>query len=115
MQNKIDLIPQSADRDRSQSEILCSAHSGFGLHTLRERIVGFIRSKTSGSTDVLVNGRQATLLGQIASSLGSALTALDIGQSSDLLAVDIRAAIRLLGDVTGESWNPDVLDSVFSG
>lgn len=114
VQNKIDLIPQSAERDRSQSEILCSAHSALGLHTLRERIVGLIRSKTSGSTDVLVNGRQATLLGQISSSLGSALTALDIGQSSDLLAVDIRAAIRLLGDVSGESWNPDVLDSVFS-
>jgi tRNA modification GTPase len=114
LQNKVDLTPQLFDTKRPENEIPCSAHTGVGLQTLRERIVGLITSKTGGASDVLVNGRQATLLGQISASLNSARTALDLGQPADLLAVDIRSAIRLLGDISGESWNPDVLDSVFS-
>lgn len=113
LQNKVDLV-SNVGNERPPVEISCSAHTGYGLQSLRDCIVGLITSKTSGSSDVLVNGRQATLLGQISVSLKSARTALDIGQPADLLAVDIRSAIRLLGDISGESWNPDVLDSVFS-
>jgi tRNA modification GTPase len=114
LQNKVDLTPRLFDTKRPESEIPCSAHTGVGLQSLRERIVGMITSKTGGASDVLVNGRQATLLGLISASLSSARAALDLGQPADLLAVDIRSAIRLLGDISGESWNPDVLDSVFS-
>ena len=114
LQNKVDLTPRLFDSKRPENEIPCSAHTGVGLQTLRERVVGMITSKTGGASDVLVNGRQATLLGLISASLSSARAALDLGQPADLLAVDIRSAIRLLGDISGESWNPDVLDSVFS-
>lgn len=113
VQNKVDLIPEGIT-PRSDTEIACSAQTGAGIGVLRDTLVALVQSQTVQSTDVLVNARQAALLKLISSSLTSALQGLSDGQTPDLLAVDIRGAIRLLGDISGESWNPDVLDTVFS-
>ncbi len=112
--NKVDLIADGVPGDSGPDIVLCSAATGAGLDALREELVRRVREGTAGISDVLVNHRQAHLLRSIANHLRSALSALDTGGSSDLLAVDIRSAIRLMGDISGESWNPDVLDTVFS-
>lgn len=113
VQNKVDLVVGGI-QPRSAVEFGCSARSGDGLIPVRNALLALIQQQTSQSTDVLVNARQATLLLQVSSSLSSALDSLSSGRPSDLMAVDIRSAIRLLGDISGESWNPDVLDTVFS-
>jgi tRNA modification GTPase len=113
VQNKADLVIGGVE-PRSASEFACSARSGDGLVPVRNALLALVQQQTSQSTDVLVNARQATLLTQVSSSLSSALDSLSSGRPSDLMAVDIRSAIRLLGDISGESWNPDVLDTVFS-
>lgn len=113
VQNKVDLVADSIT-PRSANELTCSAQTGSGIQALRNALVGMVQSQTVQSTDVLVNARQAALLKQISTSLSSTLLALSEGQTPDLLAVDIRGAIRRLGDISGESWNPDVLDTVFS-
>lgn len=114
VQNKIDMVPSMLTADPNSSSVFCSASSRFGLDQLSMGLVERIRSSTSGITDVLVNARQAQLLRSIAGHLRAALAGIDSGLSSDLLSVDIRSSIRLLGDISGESWNPDVLDTVFS-
>jgi tRNA modification GTPase len=113
VQNKADLVIGGVE-PRFASEFACSARSGDGLVPVRNALLALVQQQTSQSTDVLVNARQATLLTQVSSSLSSALDSLSSGRPSDLMAVDIRSAIRLLGDISGESWNPDVLDTVFS-
>lgn len=113
LQNKSDLIENTLS-PRTAHEIVCSTVSGVGMDLVRERLRSLVQDQTFQSTDVLVNARQAVLLEQISSALCSALQALEVGQSPDLLSVDLRASIRLLGDISGESWNPDVLDTVFS-
>ena len=32
----------------------------------------------------------------------------------DYVAVDVRTAIRHLGDIAGETWSPDILETIFS-
>ena len=113
LQNKADLLETDVI-PRDSNEIPCSAVSGLGINLVRDRLQTLVQEQTYQSTDVLVNARQAVLLHQISMALASALRALEGGQSPDLLSVDLRASIRLLGDISGESWNPDVLDTVFS-
>lgn len=113
LQNKSDLLETDLI-PRDSNEIPCSAVSGLGINLVRDRLQTLVQEQTYQSTDVLVNARQAVLLHQISMALASALRALEGGQSPDLLSVDLRASIRLLGDISGESWNPDVLDTVFS-
>ena len=109
--NKIDRV---ALGDIPTEQLYCSAVSGEGLDVLRQNIVSTIRSRTVGISDVLVNDRQARLLEVIAGCLSSVIGGLDSKASSDELAVDLRQCIRVLGEITGETWNPDVLDTVFS-
>lgn len=113
LQNKSDLVGNALS-PRTGHEIVCSTVLGVGMDLVRDRLRSLVQEQTIQPTDVLVNARQAVLLHQISSALSSAIQALEGGQSPDLLSVDIRASIRLLGDISGESWNPDVLDTVFS-
>ncbi|MFM8771193.1 MAG: tRNA uridine-5-carboxymethylaminomethyl(34) synthesis GTPase MnmE [Candidatus Kapaibacterium sp.] len=111
VQNKIDCVEMGVPTD---STLWCSARTGQGIDSLRQHIIGSIRAQTSGIQDVLVNDRQAKLLRMIADSLSAVLRGLESKTSNDELAVDLRQAIRILGEITGETWNPDVLDTVFS-
>ncbi|HBB24897.1 MAG TPA: tRNA uridine-5-carboxymethylaminomethyl(34) synthesis GTPase MnmE, partial [Bacteroidetes bacterium] len=112
VQNKGDLLVDS--ETLPTGTLLCSAKTGAGIDTLRSVILSDVRRSTTNVTDHLVNARQASLLMTIADCLGAVLTGIDHRASSDELAVDLRTAIRLLGEITGETWNPDVLDTVFS-
>lgn len=113
IQNKIDLAIESVQA-RNLDEVVCSARSSEGVNVVRDAVLKLIMSQTNQPSDVLVNARQAALLTQISTCLVSALECLSSDRPTDLMAVDIRSAIRLLGDISGESWNPDVLDTVFS-
>lgn len=44
----------------------------------------------------------------------AALNGLDMDMTGDLLSIDLRAALKELGAITGEITNEDILDSIFS-
>lgn len=113
IQNKADIFDQSLSGSRS-ADILCSARTGTGISELKAVLAGYVRKNSEHITDILVNSRQAGLLRQIVLHLSSALESLSVGRSNEFISVDIRTAIRLLGDISGETWNPDLLDTVFS-
>jgi tRNA modification GTPase len=46
--------------------------------------------------------------------LDSAKRAIDVEAPADLIAIDVRASVRIMGEISGETWNPDILDTVFS-
>ncbi|MFN5877106.1 MAG: tRNA uridine-5-carboxymethylaminomethyl(34) synthesis GTPase MnmE [Ignavibacteria bacterium] len=112
VQNKSDLV--HSDEIAPGSWVACSAISGTGIDTLKSTLVRLARAHGSSPADVLVNARQAQLLRGIGGSLRACLAGMDQKLSSDLLAVDLRSCIRLLGEISGETWGPDVLDNVFS-
>lgn len=113
IQNKADLldvVPLAMD----SNDLLVSAKTGSGIDALRDLLYGRVKVSADGISDILVNARQAQLLQQLIICLQSVLTGMDNGLTSDYLAVDLRAALRILGDLTGEVWDPDVLEHVFS-
>lgn len=113
LQNKIDLVDDDGVHGRPQ-DLPISTLRGHGIASLRELLASYARTSTEGITDVLVNARQAALLRSIADSLRSARAGVADGLSNDYIAVDVRSAIRALGDIVGETWSPDILDTIFS-
>lgn len=112
VQNKIDLMESTQSTDGDW--IACSANTGHGVENLKLALVRFAKEYGSSPADMLVNARQAQLLRSIGASIRSCLQGMDSGLTSEFLAVDLRTCVRLLGEISGETWNPDVLDTVFS-
>ncbi len=120
VQNKTDLSGFDAGTDLPSGalgdipQIPTTALSEQGVAHLRAYIAQMCRDSTAAVHDVLINQRQAHLLHVLVGDLNGASDALKRGESSDLIAIDLRSAVRILGEITGETWNPDLLDTVFS-
>ena len=113
VQNKMDLVEGILPPDR-EGDIPCSTVDGKGLNALRTVLIDQVRRSSDSLNDVLVNARHAQLLSGLVEHLQSAKQAVETDEPADLIAIDIRASVRLLGEITGETWNPDILDAVFS-
>jgi len=66
------------------------------------------------ASPVVMNQRHRQHLQDALDAVGQAREALDTGVSGDMLTLDLRAALRELGAITGEITNEDVLDQIFS-
>lgn len=88
-----------------------SATTGAGVERLRVELA----HGCGGSESGLVLPRHAPLLGAACGSLAKARATLDSTHlPSDLAAVHLQASLRSLGEVTGETATPDMLDEIFS-
>ena len=63
---------------------------------------------------LVTNARHHEALRQSADALEAALTALDAGIPSDLIAQDLRTALHHLGTITGTITTDEVLGQIFS-
>jgi tRNA modification GTPase len=112
--NKSDLPSHSAP---SSADISISAMAGHHIDALKQAMVASIHSYWEGSlqaeSTVVSNARHAFALRKTYESLQSAREALLAGISSDLVAIDIRAALYQLGSITGEVSTEEVLGNIF--
>ncbi len=90
-----------------------SAKTGDGIPELKRYIADCLRPNIDGNQDVLINARHAMLLQQATQHLHNAGKTLEIGLSNDLIAIDVRAAVRLLGEITGQVTGEDILNAIF--
>ncbi len=88
-----------------------SAVSGEGMDVLRERI-----QQCAGTAEMppLTSARHMRLARQTAAQLREAAVSLSREETMDLAAVDLQAALELLGEITGERVDEKLLDTVFS-
>lgn len=91
-----------------------SALTGAGLDQLKQFMVSCASRDMKHTGNGLINARHVHLLQQAAASLEAALAAVDSAPSNEFIAIDVREALRRIGEVTGDSWSEDVLDHVFS-
>lgn len=63
---------------------------------------------------IVNNARHADALTKSAGALKKVLEGMELGITSDLIALDIRNALFQLGLITGEVTNDEVLDSIFT-
>ena len=113
--NKIDAAPRALADELGVPVLDISAKTGVGLDTLRERIAAdYASAAVSGNATLVTNLRHFEALSRARNDLSAVRSGLDSGTPTDLLAEDLRSAIRELGSIFGEIAPDEVLGSIFS-
>ena len=112
--NKIDIYQGPAPRE--QEDVFCvSALRKEGIENLKDGLYKTaIGKQVNESSVVVTNVRHRDSLSRAKRSLDLALEALDSGQSSDLVALDLRGGLNALGEITGAVTTDDIINNIFS-
>jgi tRNA modification GTPase len=97
-------------------DVYIAASTGEGVEQLKQRmkkaVLGNRDIDTSGL--LVTSSRHRDALQKARGHVSDAIDALDAGSTGDFISIDLRAALRELGSVTGEIHNEDILSSIFS-
>lgn len=107
VQNKVDLVNEKIEG--------ISAKNNIGIDSLKSQFYNYAENSINRVNDALINERQKSLLEQIVSNLNNASESLNNDMENEIIAIDLRSAIKIIGEITGEAWNEEVLDAIFSG
>lgn len=102
--NKCDLNPTPS------AGIPVSALTGEGASALIQTVKNHIPATVQ---EPLINRRHEPLLSQASEAISHASETLGQPVPDDLAAVGLQQAIRLLGEITGETTPPDVIERIF--
>lgn len=118
VRNKMDLPSfRSADTQRTSFEkvIDVSAITGAGLDELRAAIISSFGDCNAADSGLLItDARQHDLLRRAAAEVTSSAEILQQGHSEELIVLGLHNALRLIGDITGETTTEDILSEIFS-
>ena len=96
------------------ADVCISALSGTGQEELETELLRVCGHSPAAGLLVALNRRQADLAAAAALALERSLMAADQQLPWDFWTIDLRAAVRSLGEITGEEVSEAVLDRVFS-
>jgi tRNA modification GTPase len=114
--NKADQLA-SGDRDRDcdvVADVCISALTGAGQDTLVQQLLRRCGHSDPQGVQLALNRRQQDLAAAAAASLAASLEAAQQQLPWDFWTIDLRAAVRALGEITGEEVSEAVLERVFS-
>lgn len=109
--NKVDVIDQEVSDVQN-----ISAKEGKGIESLKKRLVELVIGNYDLQNDIIVaNARHHEALQKTAMALEKALYGLEDGTTGDFVAMDIREAMRQLGNITGQiDIDTHILGAIFS-
>ncbi|MBL9115579.1 MAG: tRNA uridine-5-carboxymethylaminomethyl(34) synthesis GTPase MnmE [Verrucomicrobiaceae bacterium] len=112
--NKLDLGIHPSWGEVESIPLSCS--TGAGVETLRVRIQTLLGQSgaLNHSHPVAINARHKACFDQVRNGLRAAKEALEMGQETEFIALELREAMTALGDVTGRVDIEEVLDVIFS-
>jgi len=113
--NKCDLVERDCSPIAGQNAVWVSALTGAGIPLLEDQLVSLATggSAPAAAAAVVSNPRHKSALARAAGHLREAVSGLNDGAPEDLAAVDLRAAIDAIGEITGENATEDLLDTIF--
>ncbi|OGD18958.1 MAG: tRNA uridine-5-carboxymethylaminomethyl(34) synthesis GTPase MnmE [Candidatus Aminicenantes bacterium RBG_16_63_16] len=117
--NKSDLTrridrPACANARPAAPWVEVSALKGTHVDRLKALIgTTFVPDRRAGE-EVVLHQRQELLLSEISEALGAGLELLREGHSEELCAEEVRRALRLVGQLTGEVRADEVIQGIFS-
>ncbi len=114
IQNKADLA--NSTNLNPQEALQISALTGTGITDLKEKLVKLVLGDFSIQDETIVsNARHHAALQLTAAALDRAQAGLDGQTTADFIAMDIREAMRQLGQITGQiDVDTDILGTIFS-
>ena len=108
--NKSDAAPSS-----DTSGVVISAKTGYGLHTLREKLLCIVGWQSAPEGLFMARERHVRALGKVDEQLVKAVLQVHaISPALDLLAEDLRQAQLHLSEITGQFTPDDLLGEIFS-
>ena len=110
------VVGNKADRAAppSPADVAISAHTGAGIDGLVQQLLARCGASDLGGLQVALNARQRALAATAATAIGRSLEAAADGLPWDFWTIDLRQAVRSLGEITGEEVSEAVLDRVFA-
>ena len=119
--NKMDLNPYTRPEDYYKEGLIAydnlitiSAKNAMNIEYLKERLYkAVIEAPDLNDQTIVTNNRHYDALYKAQESLDRVLTGLTSGITGDFIALDIRQALQHLGEITGEIYTDDLLDSIF--
>jgi tRNA modification GTPase len=123
--NKIDLVDANARSDADAllgasvlpdaPTVPISALTGQGLGELEEAIIEAVFSGQVESTraPVVTSPRHKEALNRALDHVVAAHSAYEAGQLADLVAIDLTAAVRALGEITGQTASEGLVETIF--
>ena len=92
-----------------------SAKTGEGVEALKKQLLGLVQmGKLHNNDTIITNARHFDALRQALDNIQKVQHGLQTGLSGDLLAIDIREALRHFGRITGEISTDDLLGNIFA-
>jgi tRNA modification GTPase len=113
---KILLVANKIDLDSHiNEELSISAKNGIGIDLLKQKLVELVVGSFDIQNETIVsNARHYEALRKTAEALEKVSFDLENGTTGDFIALDIRAAMRSLGNITGEiEIDRDILGTIF--
>lgn len=114
--NKCDLPHQAKPEELGREVIYTSALSGEGLSHLEDKMVEVaLGGKVIASDAPMVNNpRHKDALERAAKTLAQALQDSDAGMPDDFVTIHLTASLNALGEITGETVQEDLLETIFA-
>jgi len=114
--NKRDLPHQAKPEELGREVIYTSALSGEGLGLLEENMVELaLGGKAVVSDAPMVNNpRHKDALERAERSLAQALRDMAAGVPDDFITINLTASLNALGEITGETVQEDLLETIFA-
>lgn len=114
--NKIDInnLPARVVRGDDGVHLYLSAKTGEGLDLLRAEIVSAAGFEPEQEGLFIARRRHLDALHSAGHSIGTGRILLQAQGAGELLAEELRSALRALGEITGEVTNDDLLGAIFS-
>lgn len=105
-----------SNEERIHFDLKISAIENTNIDGLKSKMKDrALEQKDYDTSSILVtSSRHRDGLQKARENVRRAINALDQGMTGDFLSIDLRAALKDLGTITGEITNEDVLDSIFS-
>lgn len=105
----------SAPDDHHDGALLVSARTGLGLDELRKAITEAVLGEGGLALEepLVATERQRLLVEDARGAVAAAWEGARRGAGEELIAEDLRSAIRALGRITGEELVPDLVDEIF--
>jgi len=119
--NKNDLMPvitpNSVVQLKADDIILkTSAIKNAGIETIKQTISKIFNSgiEDNSSNVIITSTRQAGLLRKAKNSLNDVISGIEAGMPIDLVQIDMTACWDTLGEITGESYQDELITQLFS-
>jgi len=112
----LDIFRQPLDNVAGKTKIIWISAKDHRIDELKAALSLRVRTDSAVQTDgaLITNARHLEHLTATDDALARAIGGLDAGVTADWLAMDLRVALRHLGELTGEVTTDDLLESIFS-